>query len=309
MKRNVRRAVFSTVSGLSFFVSVLLFNFFGLSSRGAILFPIKIINSFLSSGSGAFVESSLEVLSNLAPFVLSFVPISVGFGLLALYGSKFGEDRKVGLGATLPVAVVGCVLSGFSFVSIFLYGAIILSGILITGYGGTYSEELDRWSSFRTGTSSLGKTFLLITVLLTLGLFLQTASGIDGYRSEYRNATNGIITDMTSPDNLNVSELSDEEFVQQLPKSYREQLNSLPESQRDEVISQMRQEAGSQVKTVSSSTGEVIKNRFLRSEKFSSLLDLTLFTVVLSISGLFYFLSKVLYTLVGGLVTLIGEIP
>lgn len=300
-----RRIIFGSASSSLLFLSIFLFRLLEISANRAILFSLRLPNLFLKfSESLTFQGTVISIFSDFLKFLLPFLPIAVGFGVLALYGMRCGEDRKLALISVAPPSVAGLVVFNFSFPSIFLYAGVISSSLLITGLGETYSKELDRWGNFRVGTSSLGKVFLILSVLLTVGVFLHTGSNIDHYREEYRNVTQEVVAGLTSPESMNVSALSNQEVINNLPSKYREYLNSLPEKKRQKILSELRSKTSSQLKDVSLNAQKIMRYRFLQSEKFSSLVDFALFLTAIAIGGFLLFLSKILFGPVAGLVTL-----
>lgn len=303
------RVVYGLSSSVPLLVGAFLFWFLDLSVQKAMTFSLRFPNIFMEiSGSLTFQATVVSLLADFAKFLLPFVPIAIGLGILALYGKEHGGDKELGLICTVPAAVLGCIISGFSIPSLFFYGGLALSGLIITGYGETYSRELDRWKNFRVGTSSLGKVFLILSILLTVGIFLHTASNIQHYKNQYKNQTSKIIGKLTSPKNLNVSTISEEDIMNQLPESYRTYLNSLPEQERKKILSRMKEKMGSSTREISMNSQELIKQRFLNSERFSSLIELILFLTVIAIGGVLLFFSKIVYGPVAGLVTLLGSL-
>lgn len=302
------RLIYLIPSIFLFVSGSLLFKFLNVSARRALLLPLKLPLIFLgASESLTFSSIIYQVLMPLFEFIVPLLPISIGFGLLALYGSNQKEDKKVAVFSILPASIAGILLSGFSPVSVLFYGALLLCSVLVTGYGETYSEELDMWKNFRTGTSSTGKIFLILSVFLTVGLVVNVSSNLEVYKGEYVNTSQDMLGKITGPENVNTSQISDQELVEMLPEKQRENLNSLPEDQRKEALSEMKEEMVSQQKTFSKGSQEIFAERILKSEKVSRLIEFSLLMTAVAIGGVFLFLSKVLFGPIAGLTTLLSR--
>lgn len=299
---------FGAVASVFVFISVFLFRFLGVSGERALFFPIKFPNMFLSaSQSMGFTGAVSEVLGMSADFVVSIVPLAMGLGVLALYGSRNGESKALTMAALIPPAAVGVILSGFTYTSIFFYLGVIISGLILTGLGSTYSKELKKWVSFRTGYDAASRVLFVIALFLMFGVFLQTATNIDEYRGEYINTTEELIAGFIGPQNLNVSGMSDEDLMSSLPQSYREQLNQLPEEEREKALSEIRNQTQTGMGDASAEIQGVIQSQLVESERFRALIDFALFTTILVIGGVFMFLVKILYGPVAGFVTLLRK--
>lgn len=300
--------VFGASASAFVFISVFLFRYLGVSGKSALFFPIKLPNMFMSvSQSASFVGAASEVLRMSSGFVLSLIPLAIGLGVLSLYGSRHGENRVLAMAALIPPSIVGVIVSGFTYTSIFFYLGVVISGAILTGLGSTYSKELKKWVSFRIGYGAAGKVLFVVSLFLMFGVFLQAATNIDEYRGEYLNTTEDLITGFISPQNINVSGMSEEDIMSSLPQSYREQLEKLPEEQREKAISEIRNQTQAGMEDASVQIQSMIQDKLIQSQRFRSLVDFALFSTVLVIFGVFMFFVKVLYGPVAGFVTLLRK--
>lgn len=299
---------FGAAASASVFISVFLFRFLAISGEEALFFPTRLPNMFLSaSESLGFTGAVSEVLGMSTYFVVSMIPLSIGIGVLALYGSRSSESKKLAMAALIPPATVGIVVSGFTYTSIFFYLGIVLTGLILTGLGSTYSKELKKWVSFRTGYDAASRVLFVVSLFLMFGIFLQTATSIEEYRGEYVNNTEELISGFIGPQTVDVSAMSDEDIMSSLPQSYQEQLNQLPEEEREQALSEIRNQTQTGMGDTSVQIEGMIKDQLLQSERFMSLIDFVLFSTILVIGGVFMFLVKILYGPVAGFVTLIRK--
>ncbi|MFP4045583.1 MAG: hypothetical protein ACLFS3_00810 [Candidatus Aenigmatarchaeota archaeon] len=259
------------------------------------------------SASAGFQSAVISIFTELFTFLLPFIPLAIGFAVLVLYGMRENEDRKLALISTGIPAVLSFLLLGVTPAVLFLAIGLVAGGFMSTTLGEAYPKELEKMANFRSGSKAFGQIFLIVTILLTFGVFLQVGSNLEVYKSDYANATQEMASTVVNPESINTSSLSDEELVQQLPQSYQENLEQLSEEEREQVLDDLRNRTSEQTKETAINTREMMMDEMLESKGVASMLDLYIFLTILMVPGVLLFFRTIIFAPIAGLITLIGS--
>lgn len=301
--------VYSVLSALLISSSLFLFRRLSISTKEAFSFsshfPVIFMNYSASQG---FLSAVVSVFADLFQFLIPFIPLSVGFAVLVLYGMREGENRKIALISTLVPALLSFLILGFTPVVLFFSISLVASGLLVTTMGEAFPKELEKMENFRSGSRAVSNVFLIVILLLTLGVFLQVGSNLEIYKSDYVNATEKMAGTVLSPVSTNMSSLSDQELIQQFPETYQKELESMPEEQRQKVLQEKREEISSQSENVAVDGKEAIVNQMTGSEGFLSLIDFYIFLTIIAVPSVLFFFRTIFFAPLAGLVTLLGNL-
>lgn len=307
--KNQKEIVYGVASFVSFVLGFSLVRVLSLSSKKALLLSIGFADIFIDLAARMnFQQSVATVITDLLIFALPFVPMAVGFGVLLSYGMKHGEDKKLALAVLSLSSIAGLLITGATFTGLFFCVGVVSCGIFVTGLGEAYPNELKRWRNFRTGTKAAGKIFMLLSIALTIGLLVHTSQHIDFYRGEYKNTTREVITGAVTERAVNISALTDEQVIQQLPEDTKKKIHDLPEGEKEKIIDDFKKRLEQKRKKISTGIDSLLMERIFESQRFKATIEFALFSAVLAIGAIFFFLEKVLYGPVIGLVTYLGRI-
>jgi len=292
MKPELKRKIFfGSIVIVLILTSFFLFKYFSISSKKILTYPIELPQKFISITTESGVSTAVKYfILDFLYILVSFIPLSLAFGLLALYGSKFGEDKKFGVISVLIPSLIGLgIVGGISLVSLLFSLGIILSGILATGLSEIYFKELKKWKRFRIGSHTVGRCFLIINITILLGLFLTSFLELDYYTSYYRSSTKSIIKEFL-PSVGTVEDLTKMGIYQ-----------NLPEEQKQLIEEQYRQQLEQQQKLIDEKVDEI-----LNSNEITALLYLSILAVPFLVFSIFELFTTIFFSLIGGLTTRIG---
>ncbi|MBI3190452.1 hypothetical protein HYZ41_01985 [archaeon] len=181
-------------------VAYVLFLFMLKSSGMSVGFIVNLQNfllkSMIVSSAGSSTLSAVSVV--VLPFVsiiiaLVFLVISLSFA--ASYG-YFSNETKTGLvlGAICAVLTVAFFQT---LMTIFIALAAFVSFVYIIPLSNTYGKELKKWVKYRIGSNSIGKTFLIINILLAAGVFVAVLSGLSYYKTNFQAELTDTMTEIT----------------------------------------------------------------------------------------------------------------
>lgn len=289
------KAIFGSISSIFSLLTVILFRYLEVTAEKAIMFPLRVPEIFFGQPNGLqYQELLFNILSEVLVFIVTFIPLTIGLAILALYGSKYGADKKLALAAQAPVVLIGLFVFNFSIVSVLIMISLIIVSLLVTGYGETYNEETKRWNNFRTGTKTIGKAFLIITIFLMFGILGYTSINVEHFESEIQDTTEGILANFMEQDLMNEAE--QEAFSE---SSTDQELQELEEF--DEEMIEQEQNMTSEIR-------EEIEDEIYDSQMFTRFVQFYLFSSAFFIGGIVFFLAKIIYGPISGFVTLLNRL-
>jgi len=288
MKIDKRDILIGVTVSIFVLMTFIFFKFFSVSSGKILSYPINMPEKFinLTTNYGVFYTVRFFLLDFLS-FLAPFIPLSISLSILAIYGAKFGENKKLGIVSTTIPIIIGLFFIGFSLTSILFSFGVIFSGILSTGFSEMHSKELKKWRNFRIGSHTVGKCFLIINVLLLFGLFLTSFLSLDYYTDSYKSGTKsmliGFMPDMGG-------DLSQMEGYEELPDEQKQ----LIEQQYQEQLNEQKNLMNEKIDSV------------LNSDKMTALLYFSILLIPFFVFSILEFLRNLVFSPLAGLITKIG---
>ena len=288
MKIDKRDLLIGLTVSIFVLMSFIFFKFFSVSSGKILLYPIEMPTEFinLTTNYGVLYTVKFFLLDFLS-FLAPFIPLTIAFSFLSLYGAKFGENKKLGVVSTAVPVAIGLFFVGISLTSALFSLGVFFSGMLSTGFSEMHSKELKKWRNFRIGSHTVGKCFLIVNVFLLFGLFLTSFLNLDYYTDLYKSGTKSMITGFM-PDMS--SDLSQMEGYENMPDEQRQIL----EQQYQEQLNEQKDFMNNKI------------DELLNSDKMMALFYFSILLMPFFVFGILELLRNLVFSLLGGLITKMG---
>ncbi len=176
--------IFGAAAFASFLVSFLLIKFSGFSSSSIINIQSYFLRAILTQTTGTGTLDAIGLVFQ--PFLLLFVAIIfyvLGLSVLAAHG--YYSDDIAGKFTGIPSAIAALVLFQ-SMWGAFLAASVLVSCIFSGSLANAYKKELKRWVTFRVGSHTIGKMFLLLAIFMSVGIFAVVMSQQASYSSLFK---------------------------------------------------------------------------------------------------------------------------
>lgn len=303
-----RLLAFGAPSAALLALSIYLFRHFSVSVEKAIIFPSGAFASFFTRAAEAGpLESFQSIAEELASFVLPFIPLAMGLGILVAYGATYGEDRRLGL-MTGSVSLLALLLFNFTIPSLLFALALFASCFLSTGLGFTFFQELKKWKSYRAGTHAVGRMLLMINVLLTLAVFLTAAGKLESFEDAYIEQTTDVISSFGTGlflGNIPLDKMVDQDLVDLLGSIYpgfKEEYAKMSSQEKQDLLKSYRENIGKQAEVARLQIKPQVE-KLLDSKESRLAIDFSILMSPLFIFGVLESVKSLVLCPIAGIVT------
>src|SRR3989344_7678292 len=185
MRLNLDRAGKKVVllTSLSFLAFLLFLRFSGFSTASVVNFYNHIIKSVIFSASTDTFNALGMLLRPFAFVVMSLVFLTLAIAILAYFGSR-KDVWRAGIISGFIGALFAVVLFP-TLAGVFLAIA-LLSCSYASRFSGMYAREMKKWVNFRVGSSTAGKTLLIVNIIISLGVFSSILASQAKYESSFK---------------------------------------------------------------------------------------------------------------------------